>query len=96
MAGPTELYLIGDDKDDISKELKYLLSQTNDPILSSFLSQAYQALRTTVGATSYHFHEQFDRFASIADLLDLKDQERLHPALNEALACVYQFGIFIW
>ena len=95
MSQNTHIYLFGDQTYDINTGLRDLVVLNNDPILSTFFERAYHALRTEVGRLSQTKRQEFQRFSSLGDLLALRRESQLHPALDQALTCTYQLGSFI-
>jgi hypothetical protein len=91
----THIYLFGDQTFDFSAGLWTLLLPSSDPILTSFLEGAFSALRAEVGELSQAQRAPFRRFSSLHDLLALRHDSLLHPALEQALSCLYQLAYFI-
>jgi naphtho-gamma-pyrone polyketide synthase len=89
------LYLFGAQSFDFGPGLWTLLLPSRDAVLTSFLERAFYALRAEVGALSQSQRTEFQRFSSLHDLLALRNQKLLHPALEQALDCTYQLGCFI-
>lgn len=91
----THIYLFGDQAFDFSAELWTLLLPSGDPILTTFLDGAFNALRAEVGELSQAQRAPFRRFSSLHDLIALRHENLLHPALEQALSCAYQLACFI-
>ena len=95
MGNQTHVYLIGDQTYDYGRALRELLHSEHEAILSSFFERSYYALRAEVGKLPQSHRGQFQRFSSLADLLVLRRDCQLHPALDQALTCTCQLGTFI-
>ncbi len=91
----THVYIFGDEAFDYSAGLRSLLARSRDPLLASFFDGAFSAIRGEVGKLLQALRAQFDRFSSLQDLIALRNESLLHPALEQALNCVYQLGCFI-
>ena len=95
MGTQAHIYLIGDQTYDYDRSLRELLHSEHEAILSSFFERSYYALRAEVGKLLQSHRGQFQRFSGLADLLVLRSDCQLHPALDQALTCIYQLGTFI-
>ena len=96
MVKSLQICLFGDQTYDVSKKLRELLYTQKSSILESFFEQVYGRLREEVGHLPSHDREVYPRFTSIADLLSWRERQNTTlPALENALTCIYQLGLFI-
>ena len=95
MSQQTRIYLFGDQANDTNAKLHALLNAKGDPILTSFLEQAYDVIRSEIGRLPLHEREVLPRFYSLADILARQREAVLSPAFQTALVCIYQLGSFI-
>ena len=94
MGKQIRIFLFGDQTYDTNAKLRTLLKSKDDPILISFLEQAYDVIRLEVGRLPLQQREVLPRFHNLADIL-VRQRGVLSPAFQTALACIYQLGSFI-
>jgi hypothetical protein len=95
MGKQIQIFLFGDQTYDTNAKLRALLNSKDDPILISFLEQAYHVIRSEVGRLPLQQREALPRFHNLADILVRQREGVLSPAFQTTLACVYQLGSFI-
>jgi len=95
MGKQIQIFLFGDQTHDTNAKLRALLNSKGDPILISFLEQAYDVIRSEVGRLPLQQREVLPRFHNLADILARQREGKLSPAFQTALACTYQLGNFI-
>lgn len=95
MAGPSCVYLFGDQTADFDAGLRRLLQAKNDSLLIAFFQKCYHALRQEISQLSPSQRQMFPRFTSIVDLLARYREHGPNPALESALTTIYQLGSFI-
>lgn len=89
------VYLFGDQALDTSADLSRILSIRQGPVTQAFIEHALQTLRFAVNALPHSNRVKIERFADVQDLITQKRNGSLHPALEQALACVYHLVSFI-
>lgn len=95
MAGPSRVYLFGDQTVDFDSGLRRLLHAKNESLLTAFFQKCYHALRQEISRQSPSQRQAFPRFTSIVDLLARYREFGPNPALESALTTLYQLGSFI-
>jgi Starter unit:ACP transacylase in aflatoxin biosynthesis len=80
MVEQLQIYLFGDQTPDTNTKLRALLISKDDPILTSFLEQAYNIIRSKAGQLPLQECDLLSRFASLADILERQKEESLSPA----------------
>lgn len=95
MAGPSRVYLFGDQTADFDSGLRRLLHAKNDSLVTAFFLKSYYALRQEISQQSPSQRQTFPRFTSIVDLLARYREFGPNPALESALTTLYQLGSFI-
>jgi hypothetical protein len=60
-----------------------------------FLSQTLFALRREINSLPWDQREQFPTFSTFLELLDIDNSKPLHPGLQVALSCIYQFAVYL-
>ena len=95
MEDTTLLIIFGSEPHAIVPELTQLFGRSDDPILNSFWERSYRGLRAEVGISSRLSTEELPLFSSVTDLCALFRQNKLHPALCQALVCIHHLASFI-
>ncbi|RDW58256.1 hypothetical protein BP6252_13667 [Coleophoma cylindrospora] len=95
MANPLKLYLLGDQTYDIQAQRSTLLQNRNNPVLEDFLGKAYGAVRTEIFQLPLPDRDNLPRFTSADDLILWQPSGERCIALEMAVTCIYQIGIFI-
>ncbi|KAH8585883.1 beta-ketoacyl synthase [Bisporella sp. PMI_857] len=95
MAGMVRVYLFGDQTYETNAKLCALLSSTGNPILASFLDQAFNVIRAEVGRLPLQQFRDLPSFTSLAEILARQRDGGLNPAFQTALSIIYQLGSFI-
>lgn len=96
MSKRSQAILFGDLTYDAVAGLRTLLTIKDDPLLVSFLERVSLALRAEIGSLPYNQRAGFVQFLNFPELLGkVQSLPCLNPALETALACVYQFSCFI-
>ena len=95
MADQLKLYLFGDQTFDIQLHLKDLLRHRQNPVFEDFLVKTYDAIRTEIYQLPREIRDDLPRFTSVNDLLLRKPGGKRCVALDMAVTCVYQIGVFI-
>ncbi|KAJ5379475.1 hypothetical protein N7509_012594 [Penicillium cosmopolitanum] len=95
MAGPSRVYLFGDQTANFDSGLRRLLQAKNDSLLSSFFQKCYYALRKEISQLPPSQRQMFPRFTSVVDLLARYRESGPSAALESALTTIYQLGCFI-
>ena len=95
MAGPSRVYLFGDQTANFDSGLRRLLQAKNDSLVSSFFQKCYYALRKEISQLPPSQRQMFPRFTSIVDLLARYRESGPSTALESALTTIYQLGCFI-
>ncbi|KAF2266560.1 ketoacyl-synt-domain-containing protein [Lojkania enalia] len=93
MAELLTLYVCGDQT--YQPNLKGLLRYRQNAILEDFLVKAYDAIRTEIYKLPHHFRDDLPRFTCFDDLAMWKQDEKRCVALDMAVTCMYQLGLFI-
>ncbi|THC97584.1 hypothetical protein EYZ11_002939 [Aspergillus tanneri] len=89
------IYLIGDQTASIFEEFQNLLHDREDAFSQSFLNQVYFLLRAEVAKVRGIHSDSLPRFSSLADLLLIRRDGKLHASLDQALACAFQIATFM-
>ncbi|KAI0003486.1 ketoacyl-synt-domain-containing protein [Xylariaceae sp. FL0662B] len=95
MADPLKLYLFGDQTYDIRPYLKDLMLHRHNPVLENFLVKAYDAIRTEIYRLPAETRDDLPRFTCLDDLVSWKQDGKSCAALDMAVTCIYQLGVFI-
>ncbi|RYP79317.1 hypothetical protein DL770_006722 [Monosporascus sp. CRB-9-2] len=95
MADQLKLYLFGDQTYDIQSSLKDLARYRHNPVLEDFLLKAYDAIRTEIYKLPAETREDLPRFTCLDDLVLWKHDGKRCIALDMAVTCMYQLGVFI-
>jgi hypothetical protein len=96
MTDTMRLFLFGDLTVPFEEVLRDLLYTKDLPILKSFFEKAAFALREEISGLPSPQQAQLPRFTTLVDLLpQLQGGKPGVPALNFALLCLYEIGIFI-
>ena len=95
MARQARVFIFGDQSQDTSGKIRALLNVRDNPVLASFLEQAYDAIRSEVGRQPLADRRALPRFSNLADLVARQREGVLSPAFQTALACVNQLGSFL-
>lgn len=95
MAGPSRVYLFGDQTANFDSGLRRLLQAKNDSLVSSFFQKCYYALRKEISQLPPSQRQMFPRFTSVVDLLARYRESGPSTALESALTTIYQLGCFI-
>ena len=95
MADQLKLYLFGDQTFDIQPHLKDLLRHRQNPVLEDFFVKTYDAIRTEIYQLPREIRDDLPRFNSVNDLLLQKPGGKRCVALDMAVTCIYQIGVFI-
>ena len=95
MEDKMHIFLFGDQTYQIGSELSRLASLCEDPILESFLSRAYQALRSEIAELPEYRRQQLPSLPSLTKLLAVPSHGPTHVAISQALTCTYHLASFI-
>ncbi|KAI5927308.1 beta-ketoacyl synthase [Camillea tinctor] len=95
MADQLKLYLFGDQTYDIQAHLKELLRYRNNPVLESFMTKAYDAIRLEIYKLPVETRDDLPRFTCLDDLVLWKQDGKRCIPLDMAVTCMYQLGSFI-
>ncbi|KAF1952593.1 ketoacyl-synt-domain-containing protein [Byssothecium circinans] len=95
MATHLKLYLFGDQTFDIQPHFKTLLQRRDNPVLDAFVEKAYDAIRTEIYKLPQETREDIPRFTSVEDLILWNQDGKRCVALDMAVTCMYQLGVFI-
>ncbi|KAK0510435.1 hypothetical protein JMJ35_006867 [Cladonia borealis] len=95
MQDKVDIFLFGDQTYQIGSELSQLACICDDPIVKSFLSRAYEALRFEIAELPESRRQQFSSLPSLPKLLAIPSQGPAHVAINQALTCIYHLASFI-
>ena len=95
MEDKMNIFLFGDQTFQIGSELSQMACLCDDPILESFLSRAYQALRCEIAELPESQRQQLPSLPSLPKLLAMPSQGPTHVAINQALTCIYHLASFI-
>lgn len=96
MAEHSQVILFGDLTCDFVAGLRSLVATKENPLLTSFFERVAFSLRAEIGSLPFVQRERFIKFINFPELLArVQQSSSLHPALEKALACTYQFGCFI-
>lgn len=89
------LFLFGDQTYDNSPHRKDLMRHRENPVLENFLNKSYEAIRKEIYKLPIEVRESLPRFTCVDDLLLWKQDGKRVIALDMALTCLYQLGVFI-
>jgi naphtho-gamma-pyrone polyketide synthase len=95
MSKQTRGFIFGDQSQDTTLKVRALLNAKGDLLLTSFLEQSYDVIRSEIGRLPLHEREVLPRFYSLADIVARQREGVLSPAFQTALTCIYQLGSFI-
>ncbi|KAI1480090.1 ketoacyl-synt-domain-containing protein [Daldinia eschscholtzii] len=95
MANQLKLYLFGDQTYDIQPHLRELMLYRHNPILEDFLVRVYDAIRTEIYQLPAEVRDDLPRFTCLDDLVLWKQDGKRCIALDMAVTCMYQLGVFI-
>lgn len=96
MSDRSQVILFGDLTSDAIAGLRVLVTIKDNPLLTSFFERVAFVLRAEIGSLPYSQRGDFVQFINFPELLARAQRlPCLHPALEKALACAYQFGCFI-
>jgi hypothetical protein len=88
------IFVFGDLTDDARAYLRQLIRTKPDPILDSFLSASYHAVRTDLLALSQVGGGQDWRFSNLLELPEVTPSGPQKVALDHALTVISHFGLF--
>lgn len=89
------VYLFGDQSVDVCVEFGKILSSLKGPTAATFIANSLKDLSKAVDSLPHAQSSRISRFSSYHDLIREKENGALHPALDQALACVYHLSVFI-
>ncbi|PNS21559.1 beta-ketoacyl-acyl-carrier-protein synthase II [Sphaceloma murrayae] len=95
MAGPTRVYVFGDQTFDIADLLTKLLHTYDDPVLTDFIERSTAALKREVARLGRDKQQDCPPFATLVDLIPRWRTSTLNPALCQALTCICQIAAFM-
>lgn len=96
MSEKVQILLFGDLTCDAVAGLRALATTKENTLLTTFFERVTFGLRAEIGSLPYIQRANFAQFTNFSELLArVQRSSWLHPALEKALACVYQFGCFI-
>lgn len=91
----TNLILFGDETYDFVPKLEELTSESDDPILSAFLDQAYYVLRAQMMHWLPPTTHKLARNSTLVEMLRKHRAGQLPVSLQTALCCMTQLGCFM-
>ena len=95
MGDKMHIFLFGDQTYQIGSQLSRLAALCEDPILESFLSRAYQALRSEIAELPECRRQQLPSLPSLPKFLAMPSRGPTHVAISQALTCTYHLASFI-
>ncbi|KAJ5525439.1 polyketide synthase [Penicillium frequentans] len=96
MESPYQLFVFGDLNYDFEPSLVALCGLQDNAQLTSFFERTAFSLRTHISSLPLAKRAAFPKFTTLSELLaKLRSTDAVHPALQQALILVLQFGSFI-
>lgn len=95
-ATQNEIVLFGDLTCDYVSGLRSIVAIKENPLLTSFFERVAFGLRQEIGELPASERSKFPKFITFDELVARVQKETtVHPALENALVCVYQLACFI-
>lgn len=95
MVDQLKLYLFGDQTYDTQSHLRELMLYRHNPVLEDFLVKVYDTIRTEIYKLPAEIRDDLPRFTCLDDLVLWKQDGKRCIALDMAVTCMYQLGVFI-
>nr|ALQ32777.1 putative polyketide synthase [Fusarium babinda] len=95
MATLTDVYVFGDQSIPVLDKLQGLLLVKDNALLTSFLTEAFLAIRREIVALPTTERNSIPQAESLGLLLDGVKRNEPHPALDSVFLCIYEFGYYI-
>ncbi|EXL92030.1 polyketide synthase [Fusarium oxysporum II5] len=95
MASSTDLYVFGDQSTPVLDKLQTLLRVKDNALLTSFLGEAFLAVRHEIVSLSSIERKSIPEAESLSLLLEGVRRSEPHAALDSAFVCIYEIGYYI-
>ena len=89
------LYVFGDQLDNNIEGLRSLMYSNLEPVLDSFLSKSYDAIRSELSRIPQSRQRPMPKFSCLLDLLTMRSDDARYIPLDHALTTIYQIGLFM-
>lgn len=90
-----QIYIFGDQTVHADSPLQDLLHVSDNSTLSTFLFEAYLAIRQEISRLPANERVSLPQPETLGLLLDATRRGKRHPALESALVCLYEIGEYI-
>ena len=91
-----QVLVFGDQAVPYESELLKLLSNKDNPTLTSFFDQACHSLRAEIGHLPPSEQSKFPQFSTLSELLDkARSLAKVNCAIDSVAVCLYQLASFI-
>ncbi|ENH68137.1 Aflatoxin biosynthesis polyketide synthase [Fusarium oxysporum f. sp. cubense race 1] len=95
MASSTDVYVFGDQSTPVLDKLQALLRVKDNALLTSFLGEAFLAVRHEIVSLSSIERKSIPEAESLSLLLEGVRRSEPHAALDSAFVCIYEIGYYI-
>ncbi|TGO07674.1 hypothetical protein BTUL_0255g00060 [Botrytis tulipae] len=95
MASSTDVYVFGDRSTPVLDKLQALLRVKDNALLTSFLGEAFLAVRREIVSLSSIERKSIPEAESLSLLLEGVRKSEPHAALDSTFVCIYEIGYYI-
>jgi naphtho-gamma-pyrone polyketide synthase len=95
MASSADVYVFGDQSTPVLDKLQALVRVKDNALLTSFLGEAFLAVRREIVSLSSLERKSIPEAESLSLLLEGVRRSEPHAALDSAFVCIYEIGYYI-